>query len=182
MHTSTVARTLGVLGTAAAMVASLALPASAKPGAPAPSAGNGTAIGSSGAAPTTAYQRRNAATPQDRKAAPKGPTARYSQDGYCDAYGNYGELCLYWTDFSSAMADFYWSDGNLFDNVFLSPGAGQGQIVANNSESAWNRDLVYGWTVYTGVYGTGSGGYIPPGGYGWFNATFFNNVESIYLT
>ena len=182
MAKSTITKTVSILGAAAAICASLAAPASAQPRTAAAPSDTGSAITTSGAKPSTAYQRQHPAPTQGRKAGPASPTAKWELDGYCDAYGNYGELCLYYTGFSSSLADFYYSDGNLGDNRFVSPGAGQGQVVANNSESAWNRDLVYGWTVYTGAHRTGTPGYIAPGEWGRFTSTFINNVESIYLT
>lgn len=72
-------------------------------------------------------------------------------DGQCDP----GDLCLWYGAFEGSVADFYNSDGDLNDNVFLSPGAGQGTVVANNSESARNYDS--SWTAWlcTGTSGQG---------------------------
>jgi hypothetical protein len=99
-------------------------------------------------------------------------------DGFC----NVGDLCLwYFSGFQGSTVDFFWADDDLWDNVFLSPGAGQGSVVANNAESAWNYDSVLtAWTC-TGTFQTGDCGFILPNSGGDFTSpTFSNNVESIH--
>jgi hypothetical protein len=103
-------------------------------------------------------------------------------DGVCNTYSSgYGDLCLwYLQNYTGSRADFYWADGNLNDNTFITPGAGQGQRVGNNAESDWNYDHILTARVFTGVNYTGVAGDIPPNTGGNFNSTFRNNVESFY--
>jgi hypothetical protein len=102
-----------------------------------------------------------------------------SQDGVVDV----GDLGLYY--FSSnlgygSLYDTSHNDNWLFDNHFISGGAGQGQVVANNAEFAWNRDPHTTVIVCTGYNYTGSCGVIGPNVYGNFTSTYSNKVESIY--
>ncbi|WP_255355759.1 peptidase inhibitor family I36 protein [Frankia sp. CpI1-P] len=90
-----------------------------------------------------------------------------------------GDLCLwYFRNYGGSHADFFFSDNNLNNNTFSSPGAGQGARVGNNSESAWNYDQHLTARVYTGVNSTGTWGTIAPSSGGNFTSTFINNVES----
>jgi hypothetical protein len=100
-------------------------------------------------------------------------------DGVC----NTGDLCLwYFSGFQGSTVDFFSGDDNLWDNVFLSAGAGQGATVANNSESAWNYDPTFtAWTC-TGTFQSGDCGWILPNSGGDFLTLYFNNVESIHWT
>jgi hypothetical protein len=66
-------------------------------------------------------------------------TVNASQDGSVDV----GDLGLWYYDSSHGYGSFYDTSHNdtwLFNNHFISSGAGQGSLVANNSEFAWNRD------------------------------------------
>ncbi|ABW11798.1 conserved hypothetical protein [Parafrankia sp. EAN1pec] len=101
-------------------------------------------------------------------------------DGACNLYSNGdGDLCLwYFQNYSGSHADFFFSDSNLNNNQFNSPGAGQGSWVGNNSESVWNYDRHLTARVYTGVNYTGTNGTIAPNSGGNFTSTFRNNVES----
>ncbi|MCM3922513.1 peptidase inhibitor family I36 protein [Frankia sp. AiPs1] len=105
-------------------------------------------------------------------------------DGLCNLYSNGdGDLCLwYLSNFGGSHADFFFADSNLNDNRFNSPGAGQGAIVGNNSESAWNYDRHLTARVYNGVNYTGPSGTISPSSGGNFTPTFANNVESFQWT
>jgi len=114
-------------------------------------------------------------------AGPSQTGPRAHQDGACDLKpdGN-GDFCLYGrANRNASYSDFYDADDNLWDNYFLSPGEGQGVVVADQSESYWNRDQRCGLWVYTETQYSGDGMYIPPRWHGNFNATFVNNVESL---
>ncbi|MCK9895321.1 peptidase inhibitor family I36 protein [Frankia sp. AgB32] len=130
-----------------------------------------SAVGAASAAQTSATARN------------QGGGVRASHlDGVCNTYSSgYGDLCLwYLQNYTGSHADFYFGDGNLNDNYFNSPGAGQGQRVGNNSESDWNYDRHLTARVFTGVNYTGVAGDIAPYTGGNFNSTFRNNVESFY--
>jgi hypothetical protein len=76
-----------------------------------------------------------------------------------------GELCLsaaaVWTE--GSVADFEFGDCNLDDNVFLSAGPGQGQVVAGNIRGAINWDTGYAAEFFTQSNCRGDFGYLPPG-------------------
>jgi len=102
-----------------------------------------------------------------------------SQDGVVDV----GDLGLYY--FSSnlgygSLYDTAHNDNYLFDNHFISAGAGQHQVVGANAEFAWNRDPHTTVIVCTGINYTGSCGVIGPNVYGNFTSTYSNRVESVY--
>jgi hypothetical protein len=102
-----------------------------------------------------------------------------SQDGSVDV----GDLGLWYYDSSHGYGSFYdtaHNDNWLFNNHFISSGAGQGSVVANNSEYAWNRDPHTTVIVCTGYNYTGSCGTIAPNGYGNLTSTYRDNVESVY--
>jgi hypothetical protein len=102
-----------------------------------------------------------------------------SQDGSVDV----GDLGLWYFDSYHGYGSFYdtaHNDNWLFDNHFISSGAGQGSLVANNSEFAWNRDPHTTVIVCTGYNYTGSCGTIGPNAYGNFTSTYRDNVESVY--
>lgn len=102
-----------------------------------------------------------------------------SQDGSVDV----GDLGLWYYDSSHGYGSAYdtaHNDNWLFNNHFISAGAGQGAVVANNAEYAWNRDPHTTVIVCTGYNYTGSCGTIAPNGYGNLTATYRDNVESIY--
>src|SRR6266498_2108884 len=103
-----------------------------------------------------------------------------NQDGACNSLSNGdGDFC-YWfsTNFVGSLSDFFFSDANLGNNIFLTPGLGLGQPVANNSESALNADSFLSVLVFTGANFSGTAGIVQPRQFGNFNATFVNNVES----
>ena len=108
-----------------------------------------------------------------------GMTVNASQDGVVDV----GDLGLYYYDSSLGYGSLYDTSHNdnwLFDNHFISSGAGKGSVVANNSEFAWNRDPHTTVIVCTGYNYTGSCGTIAPNVYGNFTSTYSNKVESVY--
>jgi len=102
------------------------------------------------------------------------------QDGACNSLANGdGDFCFWFsTNFVGSLSDFFFSDANLGNNTFLTPGLGLGAVVANNSESALNADTRLSVLVYTGTNFTGTAGVVRPRQFGNFNATFVNNVES----
>lgn len=119
----------------------------------------------------------SAISPTSRRPGMVRPNA--SQDGSVDV----GDLGLWYFDSSHGYGSFYdtaHNDNWLFDNHFISSGAGQGSVVANNSEFAWNRDPHTTVIVCTGYNYTGSCGTIGPNVYGNFTSTYRDNVESIY--
>ncbi len=104
-------------------------------------------------------------------------------DGACNQYPNgLGDFCLwYYQGFSGSVADFFTNDCNMSNDLFVSPGAGQGRPVANNAESDWNYDLVHSARIFTDANCTGSFGDIGPGSGGNLTPTFRNNVEGFYF-
>jgi hypothetical protein len=103
-----------------------------------------------------------------------------NQDGACNTLSNGdGDFCFWFsTNFVGSLSDFFFSDSNLGNNTFLTPGLGLGAVVANNSESALNADNNLTVLVYTGTSFSGTAGFVSPRTFGNFNATFTNNVES----
>lgn len=105
--------------------------------------------------------------------------ASYEKDGICDP----GEFCLYYNSSKynfGSLHDYQADDPYLFDDTFISPGRGQGQIVANNAAAYWNRSpgTVYVYTL--GQFG-GTVGSIPPGlPRRDFSLGYKNNVESFW--
>jgi hypothetical protein len=175
----------------AALSAAIAVPALAAPAGAAPSGGAAakpaaTANGAHAAAPAgTARTTADVSTADGAKSrnqpAPEVSTSHL--DGTCNYYSNYtGDLCLwYYQSFYGSKADFYYADSNLWNNYFVTPGAGQGRVVANNAESDFNYDRTYTAWVCQGINYTGTCGYIPPWTGGNFvYPTFKNNVESFY--
>jgi hypothetical protein len=103
-----------------------------------------------------------------------------NQDGACNSLANGdGDFC-YWfsTNFVGSLSDFFFSDSNLGNNTYLTPGLGLGQVVANSSESALNADSNLSVLVFTGANFSGTSGLVRPRTFGNFNSTFTNNVES----
>jgi hypothetical protein len=96
-------------------------------------------------------------------------------DGRCDP----GDLCLWHGVFEGSVADFSYIDGDLNDNVFPGPGAGQNTFVANNSESAHNYDS--SWTAFlcTGTNGRGTCVVVRPNQSVLLTGDMLDNVESI---
>jgi hypothetical protein len=151
-------------------------------GAPPAQPGSGAAVAGAGAParpPAPAGRTAPSASKLGTASAQVGGVHTDQLDGVC----NTGDLCFwYYSGFQGSSVDFYWGEDTLWDNVFLSPGAGQGAVVANNAESAWNYDS--SWTAWTctGTYQTGYCGYILPNSGGNFLPTYFNNVESTHWT
>lgn len=106
-------------------------------------------------------------------AAPGAPTIlgvpRYTVtgelDGFCDFNDSLGELCVssaaVWTN--GSIADFVFGDCNLNDNVFLSSGPGQGQVVGGNMKGAINWDTGYAAQFFTQPNCQGEFSFLPPG-------------------
>jgi|GEM_PF-6259437 hypothetical protein len=178
MRTSFIRRgiAVGVSAMALAGFVATAMPANAastKPSAPAAAPAPGATQGSGGAVVGAA------ATGQVRK--PGGVRAQGAFNGVCEVY----ELCLYYYyNFAGSLDDFYYSDSNLNDNWFVSPGAGQYQHVGNNAESWWNRDPYYNVRAFTGANYTGYSVVLPRNSYAnftWVYPTYFaDNIESFY--
>lgn len=175
----------------AALSAAIAVPALAAPAGAAPSAG--AAAKPAAAANAAAHAAAPRGTARTTADAPKAAAARPGsgatvaaykthQDGYCNLFpGGTGDLCLwYYQNYSGSVSDFYIGDPYLWDNPFISPGAGQGQTVANNAESDWNYDTIFTAWVCTSTGYTGYCGYIPPWSGGNFNYIYRNNVESLF--
>jgi hypothetical protein len=167
--------------TAGALVTFVAAsPASAAP-AGNPNA-NGAATGTSSTAhPAPAVSQK---APPAAKTTRPGAARTQHLDGFCNAYADRtGDLCLwYFQNYQGSYVDFYSNDSNLNDNVFLSPGTGQGANAANNSESDWNYDSTYTAWVCTEINYGGLCGPIPPNSGGNFNDSYRNNVASLYWT
>jgi hypothetical protein len=139
-----------------------------------------------GAAPsaaTTAATTQSALVPAHGTPVVKkttGAVTLANQDGACNSLSNGdGDFC-YWfsTNFVGSLSDFFFSDTNLGNNTFLTPGLGLGEAVANNSESALNADSNLSVLVFTGTSFSGTSGLVQPRQFGNFNTTFVNNVES----
>lgn len=78
-------------------------------------------------------------------------------DGVCDP----GEMCLYWdSNLGGSLYDTYWSVADFGDARFISPGAGQGQLVKNNTASATNRHTGDARVFYNESY-TGASDVVP---------------------
>jgi hypothetical protein len=167
------------------LLALVGLVGAASPAEAKPAGGSAVAPSTRSITPPAAQLRQGVAAPAKKSLSTTGaPTAQLHQDAFCDQFSNgTGDLCLWWGSAArgvfGSMSDFYFADSDLFDNVFLTAGLGQGSTVANNSESTCNRDLIYTAWVYTGVNFTGTSGYVAPGVCGDFTSTFKNNVESL---
>lgn len=84
------------------------------------------------------------------------PAGAGEYNGVCES----GEFCLWYNpNFSNGIFDMYYSDSNLHDNRFI---GNSGQIVGNNSASAWNNDSLR-WYVCDGTGYTGCTGWYDPG-------------------
>jgi Peptidase inhibitor family I36 len=158
----------------------LAAFAVAAPASAAPSAAPGGAVAHASAKAPAAAPNSHPTSRASKLGTASGVGGARTQhlDGSC----NSGDLCLwYFAGFQGSTVDFFWGDDNLGDNVFLSPGSGQGAVVANNAESAWNYDpTLTAWTC-SGTFQTGDCGHILPNSGGDFiYPTYFNNVESIH--
>jgi len=160
-------------GMALAGIVAVGQPASADAGGTA-----ATSAGSGAPSPAPVAGASSASSTHGDRNTP-GVSAKHL-DGTCNVYSNGdGDLCLwYLRNFVGSRADFFWADSNLNDNRFITPGAGQGQIVGNNSESAWNYDRHLTAQVWTGINNTGTAGIISPNSGGNFVVPFINNVES----
>ena len=102
-----------------------------------------------------------------------------SQDGGCDV----GDVCLYYYNSSLGFGSSYdtsHNDPNLFNNHFISFGAGQRAVVGSNAEAVWNRDPHTYVELCTGLNNTGTCGFVPPNT--WYNlsTTFSNHVQSLH--
>jgi hypothetical protein len=102
------------------------------------------------------------------------------QDGACNMLSNGdGDFCFWWAaNFVGSMSDFFFSDSDLRNNQYLTPGLGLGEFVADNSESALNADSNLSVLVFTGVGFSGTAGIVNPRQFGNFNTTFKDNVAS----
>jgi len=177
MNGKSIARTVAVIAAAVTVSGSLAF-AQAAQAAPADARGQSAVSSTRTAAAPTSAQGTQGTAP----GAKTGGASVNHLDGYCHLYANgTGDVCLYYlSNFVGSLADFYSNDSNLWNNYFLSPGAGQGSVVANNAESVWNRDLIYTAYLCVGTNYTAPCGWVAPGAYGNLNSTYKNNVESLY--
>lgn len=101
----------------------------------------------------------------------------------CRTFSNgTGDLCLFYlSGYHGSRVGLYTNDPTLWDNHFRTIGRGRGQIVANNSESAYNNDTIYNVNVCTDVNWSGVCGAIGPRSGGNFTSSYNNNVESFYF-
>jgi hypothetical protein len=159
-------RLAGLAGAAAVTVALVTSPAMASSKAPVviPAAAKNTTYpsGPSAGSPASSAQAKVFA----------------SQDGYCDV----GDVCLYYYSSSFGYGSGYdtaHNDPNLFNNHFISYGAGQGQVVGNNAEAVWNRDPHTYVYLCTGLNSTGSCGYVPPNTIYNLYSTWSNKTQSL---
>lgn len=151
-----------------------------------PTDGQTAAFEASPATPPPA--ERGSGTPAPKPAGPgtqlSGGALAAHLDGACNVYSNgTGDLCLwYFVNFGGSKVDFYYNDPDLWNNVFLTAGAGKGAIVANNTESGKNYDSR--WTAWGCVNRNyvGPCGWALPGAAGNITPFYKNNVESIYWT
>ncbi|MEO3930487.1 peptidase inhibitor family I36 protein [Micromonosporaceae bacterium B7E4] len=129
---------------------------------------------------TTQIEPATATERLPRTAGPGGATNGAGLMAHLDGVCNTGELCL-WYNFGwrGSYADFWWAANDLAANVFLGPGAGQGQVVTNNAESVWNYDYSYTAMLCTEAYHTGNCLPVPPRSGRDLYGVFINNVESI---
>lgn len=172
---------LGTLAIGGALALALAVPASAAPAVKSGSAANSAATRP---VPAGAVKVGSAAATTPRSARTAGGigtgVASNHLDGACDMLSNGdGDFCLwFFSNFVGSYADFFFSDFNLFDNVFLTPGAGQGAVVGADAESDLNADANLTAVVCTGTGQTGTCGVVPPRTFGNFVAPWRNGVAS----
>jgi hypothetical protein len=90
------------------------------------------------------------------------PAHAAGKDGWCDI----GELCLWYSpNYSGSVIDFYAADREHLDDRFISWGAGQGRVVANNAASAINLDQDFWARISNKPRCSGPENFhIPPGG------------------
>jgi hypothetical protein len=112
--------------------------------------------------------------------------ANANKDGTC----HLGDLCYwYYSGWRGSTIDYAGHQGlnpvpSYAGDRFLSPGAGQGTLVANNQEAVANYDPDYFVSLFTGANYTGASmGLTPYGHTGrWYNGNlqspFTNNLES----
>ncbi|EIV96583.1 peptidase inhibitor family I36 protein [Frankia sp. QA3] len=174
MNKTSFRRSLAVTVGGAAVAGILAV---GQPALAATGGGTVTGTGTRAPAPLASAGLSTASTKSGRNG---GGVSAQHLDGACNLYSNGdGDLCLwYFQNYGGSHADFFFADNNLNNNTFSSPGFGQGALVGNNSESAWNYDQRLTARVYTGVNSTGTWGIVAPSSGGNFNSTFINNVES----
>jgi hypothetical protein len=163
---------LSLLAAASALTLALAPAASAAPAHAAPAAAPAVAGTVPALIPTTAKP--------PVKITPAGVQTNADQDGACNSLTNGdGDFCFWFgQNIVGSLADYFTSKANLNTLNYLTPGLGLGQAVGNTSESSLNADTRLSVVVFTGVNGTGAAGLVNPRGFGNFNATFTNNVES----
>ncbi|WP_328497896.1 hypothetical protein OHS59_38205 [Streptomyces sp. NBC_00414] len=115
--------------------------------------------------------------PSSAAAAPS--TVQANQDGVCTG----GEYCFASNILGNgSLSDFSVADGNLNNNVYTTPGLGQGTPLGNTAKWGWNYDSTRSAVICTGTNYTGSCAGAPPNTGGQYNVTYRGNVESIYWT
>jgi hypothetical protein len=166
---------LCLLSLASALSLALVQPAGAAPSgaarsgaAPAGSAGTQPAVVSAKGHPAVVNVKPGTVTPNA------------TQDGACNMFANGdGDFCYWWAaNFVGSLSDYFFNDSDLRNNLYLTPGLGLGEVVADNSESALNADSNLSVLVFTGVGFSGTAGFVNPRQFGNFNATFIDNVAS----
>jgi hypothetical protein len=168
------------LATGAVAALAVAVPATAGPAGPAGPGTAGARSSTGAVTPATGHVKPAAVAGKagSKTGRPSGAVTQHV-DGFC----NTGDLCMwYLRGFSHSYVDFFFGDNNMADNVFLTSGFGQGQVVSNNAESAWNYDPTYTAWVCTDPDFQGACGFILPNTGGDLNPTYLNNVESLYWT
>jgi hypothetical protein len=171
---------IGLCSVAAASALALALAPSPAGAATASAARTGASPAPASPQPAVAPARGPAPAVTVKIGGPGSVGTDDNQDGACNSFANGdGDFCFWFsTNFVGSLSDFFFSDANLGNNTFLTPGLGLGAVVANNSESALNADSNLSVLVFTGTNFSGTAGIVRPRQFGNFNATFANNVES----
>ncbi len=105
------------------------------------------------------------------------PAVYANQDGVCTG----GEYCMYQNIAGTqSFSDFSVDDPNLANNVYTSPGIGQGTVVANTAKFGWNHDAARTVVICTSPNYTGSCAGTFPNSGGAYSVTYRGNVESLY--
>lgn len=105
-------------------------------------------------------------------------SAATARNGVCET----GEFCLYFlpnrrgsvSDFATSVPNYGTTQPTCYD--FKGPGAGQGQCVKNNAESAWNRRSGSVRVYFNSNYG-GSSDLVAANSWRNLSATFDNNAS-----
>ena len=149
-----------------------------------------TAASATGASATTPSLRTDAPiraladakpTSNASSGGPQAPDAKAAAITNWDGTCHVDDFCTYYNSSShgyGSMHDWWYVDQKeLYNNRFLSKGAGKGQRVRNNSAYVYNGSNLCVF-VYTGRNYTGKIGVIQPFSEGNLSRDFKNNIES----